>query len=486
MISLKKLVQEACPELGVSALPDRPILGLECDSRKVGRDFVFVAIRGVKADGAQFVREALERGAVAVIGDGARVDVPVGVPFLTVGDGRLAAARLAAVFYGYPAKKMKTVAVTGTNGKTTTSYLFEHILKAAGKPCGVIGTVSYRYAGKDIPAVETTPGPLRLQEMLAEMVAAGCGHAVMETSSHALDQRRTAGIDFDAAVFTNLTQDHLDYHGTLEKYFEAKARLFLSLGARQTAVLNADDAHGKRLCGMTRSKVLTYGVSAGSDLAAANVRPGTGGTTFDFLYRSGRTAVDLPLIGSHNVLNALAAVGAAAALGFDPHAAAKALGTFSGVPGRLESIDGGQEFGVYVDFAHTPDGLENVLRSLQPYKRGKLILVFGCGGDRDRTKRPRMAAVAAALADSVIVTSDNPRSENPRAIADEIVAGFPHAFPHAVVLDRRKAIRQALLAARAGDIVILAGKGHERTQIVGAEMLPFSDREEAERVLRGN
>ena len=486
-MTLRQLMLDAFPDHPApDSLPDVPVSGLECDSRKIERGFVFVALRGAKLDGNAFIGEAARRGASAVIAD-AVPDSPTGVPVVSVPDSREAAARLASAFYGHPSKRLKIVGVTGTNGKTTTTYLAEFLLDQHQKKPGVIGTVSYRYAGVETPAVETTPGPLDLQRLFSAMVQSGCESAVMEVSSHALDQHRVGGIDFTAAVFTNLTQDHLDYHGSMQAYFESKAKLFSGLSSGSTAVLNCDDAWSAKLAGLTAARVLTFGIERDADLRALSLRRNADSMDFELVHRGRRTAVSLPLIGRHNVYNALAALGVCEALGVPVEEAARSLRAFPGVPGRLEAVRCGQPFTVLVDFAHTPDGLENVLQALAEHRQKKLFVVFGCGGDRDRTKRPKMAAIAAQWADFVYVTSDNPRSEKPQAIADEICAGFPSGFRNrTVVLDRRKAIRQALLAARAGDIVLLAGKGHERAQIIGDQALPFSDREEAEKVLNGH
>ncbi|MBI3252323.1 MAG: UDP-N-acetylmuramoyl-L-alanyl-D-glutamate--2,6-diaminopimelate ligase [Candidatus Omnitrophica bacterium] len=487
MISLKALFEEAYPERReFSSLPDLEIRGLECDSRKVGKDFLFLAVRGVKQDGGDFVREAIERGASAVAGE-RPLDLPGAIPFILVPGCREAASRLAGSFYRHPARHLQVIGITGTNGKTTCSYLVEHFLKTSGREVGVIGTVNTRFAGRQIPASETTPGPLRLQSIFSEMVSAGLPYAVMEVSSHALDQGRVSGIDFAAALFTNLTQDHLDYHKTLEAYFEAKSRLFTGLSPGQFSVINGDDPWGQKLKKKIRSRDLTYAVKEQADFRAREIAAGLKDTKFSLSYPEGRLEVVSPLLGLHNVYNALGSLAVASAMGLDVKKCAESLRYFEGVPGRLEAVDGGQDFAVFVDFAHTPDGLENVLRSLAPYKTAKLITVFGCGGERDTGKRPRMGRIAAEYSDSVIVTSDNPRSEDPKEIAGEVCAGFPADFKkYSVVLDRKKAIRQALLSARRGDIVLLAGKGHEREQVIGRERIPFSDREEAERVLRGN
>ncbi len=485
----KELFIQAFPEdpsIGRD-LPNFLVAGLDCDSRAVGKDFVFVAIRGVKQDGAAFSAEAADRGARVIVTESPALEAGNGdLRVVHVDDSRLAVARLAAVYFGHPSRALKAVGLTGTNGKTTSAYLLEHLLGAKGKKTGVIGTISTRYGQAEIPAAETTPGPLKIQKILSEMVRASCEYAVMEVSSHALDQKRTEGVSFVSALFTNLTQDHLDYHGTLENYFESKAKLFLGLGSGAASVLNADDPWNMKLKSRLLSKVLTYGIRNSADLRVENIRWENASTRFDLLW-SGKILKGVsPLVGLHNVYNVLGALAVMQSLGFDPENSLKNLPTFPGVPGRLEKVDLGQDFRVFIDFAHTPDGLENVLGSLMPYKSGKLILVFGCGGDRDRGKRPKMAAIASRFCEQVYVTSDNPRSEDPREIAREICAGFPENFKRfAVVPDRHQALRQALMAARKGDIVLLAGKGHERTQVLKDCVIPFSDREEAEKVLSG-
>jgi len=484
MTSFRRLFLSAYPDYpSPESLPEVPVSGLECDSRRVEKDFVFVAVRGAKLDGSTFAEEAARRGACVVIGENR---VQTGLPFISVPDSRDAVARLASVYYGNPSKKMRIAGVTGTNGKTTTTYLIEHILQKNGQRTGLLGTINYRYGGVEIPAVETTPGPLKLQKIFFEMAEAGCCTAVMEVSSHAMDQGRVAGVDFACAAFTNLTQDHLDHHGSMEAYFHSKAKLFSGLAREAAAILNVDDDWSAKLLPLTRARIVTYAVSKEADLRAADLKLHTDSSEF-VLVRSGkRILVKLPLIGRHNVYNALAALAVCEELGVSAEKGALALADFPGVPGRLEAVRGGQDFTVLIDFAHTPDGLENVLRSLSEHRQNRLLLVFGCGGDRDRKKRPQMAEIAARWADYVYVTSDNPRSEDPKAIAEEVRSGFPADFKrYALVLDRRKAIRQALLDARAGDIVLLAGKGHERTQIVKDQVLPFNDREEAERVLNG-
>lgn len=485
---LRELILSAYPDRAVTAqLCDADVSGIAVDSRAVRTGDLFVALRGTQLDGRRFIEEAVRQGAAAVACD-ENIDGDPGVPVFVMPEGRVSAAKIAAAFYGRPADRLCCIGVTGTNGKTTSAYLIEHLLAASGHRPGVIGTISRRYAGVEEPSSETTPGPVDLHRTLRRMVEAGCDHLVMEVSSHALDQRRVEGIGFGVALFTNLTQDHLDYHRDMEAYFEAKALLFTALGPDRTAVINADDPWGARMAARTRGRVLTYGSSPSAHLRAVS-QSWDGRRTRLILETEGRTIeCAVPLIGRHNVSNVLGALGVLSALGEDIERCVEALEGFGGVPGRLESIERGQQFPVFVDFAHTPDGLENVLSALRPYvaSQGRLIVVFGCGGDRDRTKRPKMGAIAARLADSVIVTSDNPRSEDPSAIAAEIRAGFPAGYKSAVtVLDRSRAVREALLKARAGDIVLLAGKGHEQYQIVKGVRLDYSDRRTAERVLDG-
>ncbi|OIO39605.1 MAG: UDP-N-acetylmuramoyl-L-alanyl-D-glutamate--2,6-diaminopimelate ligase [Candidatus Omnitrophica bacterium CG1_02_46_14] len=466
-------------------MPDILIRGLECDSRKVLKDFLFVMIPGEKMDGRRFAGEAVRRGAAALAGD---VQDPIlaHVPFVKVPEPRLALAKFAAVFYGYPNGKIRSVGITGTNGKTTSAYLIEHFLSSQNKKTGVMGTVSHRFNGKVIPALETTPGPLKIQQLLSQMVAAGCQIAVMEVSSHALSQSRVSGVDFETALFTNLTQDHLDYHKTMEAYFECKSRLFLGLSESKTAILNIDDAWTAKLLEITRAKIKTYGLNLKADFRAENIECGVDKTHFNLTAKGKTIKIISPLVGLHNVYNVLGSLATAESLGLDLKLCADSLTHFTGVPGRLEPVNAGQNFLIFIDYAHTPDGLENVLKSLLPYKKNKLVTVFGCGGERDKGKRPKMGRIASFYSDYVFVTSDNPRSEDPRVIAEEIRAGFPEDFKNfTIVVDRQKAIRQALLSSRAGDVVLLAGKGHEMTQIIDGQTLPFNDRQETERVLSG-
>jgi UDP-N-acetylmuramoyl-L-alanyl-D-glutamate--2,6-diaminopimelate ligase len=460
------------------------------DSRRVERGACFVAVPGFRQDARRFVPEAIERGAAVVVTEGA--PAPVGVCQVLVPSARLALARLADAWHGHPSSALTVVGITGTNGKTTTSYLVEALLRARGLATGVIGTIQYVVAGQVRTAGQTTPEALELQAMLAEMRDGGVRGVAMEVSSHALALSRADGIAFDVAVFTNLTQDHLDFHGTLDEYRRAKRRLFELLARSpkrdRTAVVNADDPSSPAMVDGLDLRVLRFGLGAGAD-----VRARTWTSTLDGIRMSADTplgAIDLasPLIGEHNVMNVLGAVGVGVALGLKPAAIAAALGAVAAVPGRFEQVRTGQPFLVVVDYAHTPDALERVLVTARKLTPGRLAVVFGCGGDRDRGKRPIMGGIAARLADRVWITSDNPRSERPEAIVDEIAAGLRDVTPppsegHRTVPDRQQAIREALGWARAGDTVVVAGKGHETYQIVGPDVLPFDDREVARAIL---
>jgi UDP-N-acetylmuramoyl-L-alanyl-D-glutamate--2,6-diaminopimelate ligase len=470
---------------------DPEIRGVAYDSRRVGPGDLFACLPGLKTDGYRFLGDAVARGAAAVLLE--RADTgPLPVPALLVPSAREAMAWAAAALHGHPSRRLTLAGVTGTNGKTTTTYLVEAIFRAAGRKTGVIGTLGARIGDRALPGDRTTPEAPDLQALFAEMVAEEVSAAAMEVSSHALAQHRTLGAEFDAGIFTNLTQDHLDFHETMEAYFEAKTILFRDYPAFSakafTAVINADDPYGRRLASLSRGRVLTYGVSdPAAQVRATDVRVLPAGISFTL--RLGEEApipVQLSLGGHFNVLNALAAAAAGWALGVPAGTIGAALGSLSGVPGRFEAVREGQEFAVIVDYAHTPDGLENVLRAAQALGPARLLLVFGCGGDRDRAKRPIMGALAAEHADIAFVTSDNPRSEDPTAIIADITAGMkPRAGALWVVEpDRRAAIEAALRAAHPGDLVLIAGKGHENYQIFADRTIHFDDREVACEFLR--
>jgi UDP-N-acetylmuramoyl-L-alanyl-D-glutamate--2,6-diaminopimelate ligase len=460
---------------------DHEIRGVIHDSRRVRKDYVFVAIKGAKLDGHDFAKESLDRGAVAVVAE-RKLDL-AGVPQIVVPDTRLALAAMGACFYDHPSTKMDVVGVTGTNGKTTTTHLIKAIIEAAGQEAGLIGTVGYQIGKRELPATTTTPESVDLQGYLADMVSAGIQYAAMEVSSHSLVQHRVDYVRFAAGVFTNLTRDHLDYHKTLEAYLDAKALLFEGLTPEAHAVLNADDPACASLRGRTRAKVVTYGIRNPADVRAQIGAITVDGMTFELRADAGSVEIRSPLMGQHNVYNTLAAASAALALGFDLGAIKKGLEGMRGVPGRLEPVPNPKGLHVVVDYAHTPDALENVLTALRPLVKGRLILVFGCGGDRDRTKRPLMGGIAERLSDLFWITSDNPRTEEPQGIIAEIVAGVKDRSRCAVEPDRRAAIGEAVKAARPGDLLLIAGKGHERYQILRDTIVPFDDREVARKAM---
>ena len=454
------------------------ITGIAYDSRTVQRGNVFVALKGVRADGAQFVRQAVERGAAAIVAEHSVADV--GVPLLEVSDARLALAELAADFYGHPSERMRVVGITGTNGKTTTSYLLASIFESAGMKCGVIGTVAHRIGDEVRESSLTTPEAPDVQALLHEMVERGCIACAMEASSHALALRRVDAMTFSAGVFTNLTRDHLDFHENMEAYFQAKRRLFEMLPAGAPALINADDPKSTALIAVS-VKPVTYGINRSADITPGPLSFSMDGLDFDIRTPRGRLHASSSLVGRPNVYNILAAAGTGVALGLPFDAIERGIQTLQAVPGRFEVVsDPKDAFTVVVDYAHTDDALRNLLETARPLVRGRLITLFGCGGDRDRTKRPLMGAVASRLSDVLVITSDNPRHENPERIIDEIQRGItPDTKRDDALLfaipDRRAAIAKAIENARPGDMVLIAGKGHEKYQIVGDEHLPCDD-----------
>jgi UDP-N-acetylmuramoyl-L-alanyl-D-glutamate--2,6-diaminopimelate ligase len=481
---------DALPRKTVAGPLPSVVTGLAYDSRKVAPGNLFVAVTGFKQDGRRFIGAALERGAAVVVVEGADPLVDRPVARVIVPSVREALAQLSDAYFAHPSRALTVIGITGTNGKTTTSLLVDSLLRAQGRVTGVIGTIEYRIGGTARPAGQTTPEALELQSLLAEMAGVGASAVTMEVSSHALALSRVDGVDFDVAVFTNLTQDHLDFHQTLESYRSAKARLFALLAAghkpRRTAVINADDPSGRFMVEGIDVPVLTFGLGAGADVRPRSFQSAFAGIAMRVDTPRGEVRIDSPLVGEHNVMNLLAAVSVGLALDMDALTIGPALGQVTSVPGRFERVEAGQPFLVVVDYAHTPDALDRVLTTARKLVTGggRLAVVFGCGGDRDRGKRPLMGGIAARLADRVWVTSDNPRSEKPEAIIAEIVAGMPAASgKHATVPDRRAAIRAALTSAGPGDVVVIAGKGHETYQIIGAEVLPFDDREVARAVL---
>ena len=466
------------------------IKGIEHDSRKAAEGTLFVCIEGFHVDGHKFIPQAVEKGAKAILTtrSAEAVEVPEGVAVLQVPELKAALDVIVPFFHDYPAQKMRVIGITGTNGKTTTSYLIRAILREAGYKVGLIGTIQIMMEEEVFPIHNTTPDVVELQHTLAIMRDKGMDYVVMEVSSHALDQNRVAGIEFDTAVFSNLTQDHLDYHKTLENYKLAKAKLFDLLGKEgvkdnKTAVVNADDEAGKTMLEHAKCRQLTYGIENKASLQATNVEVLASGANFtlteEFL---GKLDLQLHITGIFNVYNVMAAVGAAIAEKIDPAVIEKALLNFTSVPGRFELVKAGQDFSIIVDYAHTPDGVENVLNTARRIAKKKIIAVFGCGGDRDRTKRPIMGRLAAELADVVIATSDNPRSEDPAFILSEVEAGVKEKIGdkhHECIIDRREAIFRAVELAETDDIVIILGKGHEDYQILKDKTIHFDDKEVA-------
>jgi UDP-N-acetylmuramoyl-L-alanyl-D-glutamate--2,6-diaminopimelate ligase len=449
------------------------------DSRHVREGSLFFCVPGARLDGHRYAAAAVEAGAAALVVEHA---LDVDVPQVVVPSVREAMGPISAAMFGRPAASMTVVGVTGTNGKTTCTYLLEAVFVAAGRVPGVIGTTGARIGGEPSPLERTTPEAPDLHRLLARMRDASVDAVAMEVSSHALAQHRVDGLRYDAACFTNLSQDHLDFHASMEEYFAAKARLFTEALAR-TGVANIDDPWGRRLVDQAAVPVRTYGIDTDADLRARDVRVDRDGVAF----RVGDVEVRSSLRGRFNVSNALAVLATAEVVGIDLDVAARGLASVPTVPGRMETVDAGQDFLVVVDYAHTPDSILGVLRGARPLATGKLIVVFGCGGDRDRAKRPLMGRAAASEADLTIVTSDNPRSEDPLAIIDEVLAGAGQATGRVIVEpDRRAAIALALAQAGSGDVVVIAGKGHETTQEVAGTFLPFDDRAVARDVLEGS
>jgi len=465
---------------------NREISGVTDDSRRVSRGGLFVAVKGMQADGHQYLGQAVAAGAGALVVETDQVPTETletfGVPVIEARDSRHALGVLASRFHGDPSRRLTMIGVTGTNGKTTTTYLCKAVLEAGGAKVGLVGTVTYLIGNERIEATHTTPGAVELQGLFRKMVDAEIDAAVMEVSSHALALDRTAGCEFGTAVFTNLTQDHLDFHADMEDYFHAKLRLFAGLGPQGRAIVNLDDPYGTRVTAATRARVWTYAVDRPADLRAEAVQVSLEGVRFTACTLAGTVTLRSPLVGRHNVYNILAAVGVGLEWRIPLPTIAAGIARLANVPGRFERVEAGQPFTVVVDYAHTEDALYRLLTTAEAVKTGRVITVFGCGGDRDRGKRPKMGRVSAVYSDVVVVTSDNPRTEDPEAIIDEVIPGVQAGLREAgrgryvVRVDRRAAIEEAVRMAHPGDLVLIAGKGHENVQIIGRDRHPFDDR----------
>jgi UDP-N-acetylmuramoyl-L-alanyl-D-glutamate--2,6-diaminopimelate ligase len=462
---------------GEDRLLDEVCAGVTSDSRRVVKGSVFVALQGATFDGNQFVGEAIGAGAAAVVCEGPRS--AEGVVWMQVPNARLALAHLAGAFFGHPSRQLRVVGITGTNGKTTTSYVLRAMFEAAGIRCGLMGTVGHRVGDRHVAAIRTTPEAVHAQELLREMVQSGCGACVMEVSSHALAQHRVDGVRFGAAVFSNLTRDHLDFHGDMETYFAAKRRLFEMLPADAPGVVNIDDPRGAALAGIA-SRTVTYGINRPADISPGPLSFNVEGLRFDARTPDGVVHVQSKLVGKVNVYNILAGIGAAQALGVPIGAIENGLAELSGVPGRFEVVSSARDgIAVIVDYAHTDDALRSLLDTARSLGPRRIITVFGAGGGRDRTKRPLMGMVAARLSDLVVITSDNPRGEDPERIIDEVRLGADPEARRGVhvetIVDRAAAIAFAIQQASTGDMVLIAGKGHEQSQEVNGRLLPFDD-----------
>lgn len=477
-MKLKRLLEDMeVIELNIN--PEIEVRGLNYDSRKVQEGDLFVAIKGLTYDGDDFIHDAIKRGSKAVISERVK---PKSIPFIHVPDTRSALALASHNFFGRPSEFLTVVGVTGTNGKTTTVSLIKQILQYAGKKTGLIGTINYEIGEKNYPAPHTTPEAVEFQGLLQEMLNEGCSYAVSEVSSHALTQKRVDSTRFKIAVFTNLTRDHLDFHKTMDDYFNAKKRLFTEL-LNGVSVINLDDSYGRKLLSHITSEVITYGISSPAELSAYDIEGSSDGLSFKVSYREASYGIESPLIGIPNVHNILSAIGACTSMGIGFNDIREALKNTPIVKGRFEKIALGQDFLCIVDYAHTEDALRGLIHTARQMTCRRVITLFGCGGNRDRGKRPAMGFVATELSDVVFITSDNPRNEDPREIIREIESGIKKKNYY-IVPDRSSAITMAIMEAKAGDTVLIAGKGHEDYQEIGGERFPFSDRDIAEEAIK--
>jgi UDP-N-acetylmuramoyl-L-alanyl-D-glutamate--2,6-diaminopimelate ligase len=479
-----KDVLAGVPLLSFNGDETEDIQGIAYSSKNAQPGFLFAALKGVKKDGIEYVEEALLNGAVAVLSDQAK---PENFPktWIQVSDTREALALSSANFYSHPSQKMKVIGITGTKGKTTITYILEEILKKSSFTPGVIGTISYRGPGMNVSAALTTPEALDIQRILSEMHAHGVTHCFMEVSSHALDLKRVIGIEFDVVVFVNLSGDHLDYHQTMEKYFEAKRRLFFLNHKKRTAVVNGDDPWGKKLILQLSKGTKTYGLDPGAMVRGENFVLNEKGIEVTVIYPEGHFSISSPLLGKPNLYNILASMAVALTLNLPISAIQKGIASLTGVPGRFEKIENSFGFHVFVDYAHTDDALKNLLETVREFNPKRIILIFGAGGDRDKTKRPRMGEAAGTLSDWAIITSDNPRSEDPLAIISDIEKGIKKTGTqnYEIIPDRRAAIEHALSIGEKGDYILVAGKGHEDYQILGDKTIHFDDAEVIREIL---
>lgn len=498
-MKLKKIIDNLNGVIKIEGKAGVEIAGIACDSKAVKPGYLFAAIKGSKVNGADFIDEAIDRGASAILLESGDKGVFArGSTFIYARDVRKALAQASQAYFGDSSGKMCLAGVTGTNGKTTITYLMESMFKVKNEGVGVIGTVNYRFGQRCIPAVNTTPGILDLYSLLSGMQKEKIKNCIIEVSSHSLEQERVETLQFDAAIFTNLTREHLDFHKNMEDYLSAKLKLFEKIKKGGFAVVNIDDPASESIMQKVKScrkaSIITYGIDSEADVTAKDINLSCRGIKFQLV--AGVAAepcsvsikpieIESSLIGRHNVYNILASIGAALAIGIKLDDIKKGVEALKGLPGRLESIDCGQNFSVYVDYAHTEDGLENVLKSLRELKPRRIISVFGCGGNRDRFKRPRMGRISTELSDIVFITSDNPRNEEPIDIINEITKGIsPEKNNYIIEPDRFSAIKKAVLDGREGDIILVAGKGHEAYQILKDTAVPFDDREVVKRVLK--
>lgn len=473
-VKLKKLLKDI-PVDAIKGSKEVEITGIASNSKQVAPGHLFIAKKGLHHDGARFIPDAVAAGAAAILTDLYDPFFPHVVQIIH-SDVSAVEAKIASAFYGHPADRLYLVGITGTNGKTTTSYLVRHLMEKRSVRFGMIGTIEWAVGQHVFPSSHTTPDVLQNYKLFHDMVEAGCQGCAMEVSSHALTQGRVQSIEFDVAVFTNLSQDHLDYHKTMEEYGKAKAKLFTSLKQEKVAVVNADSPDWEAMVADCRANIMGYGIETECALRASHIRLHSGGVNFTATYCGVSERFTSPLIGRHNVYNLLAAIGVGLTYGFTLRECASALKDFAKIPGRLERVPNDKGLHIFVDYAHTDDALINVLKTLQELKKGRLITVFGCAGDRDAAKRPKMGAAAEAFSDLAIVTSDNPRTEDPETIIRAVMAGLKNPAKAMVIVDRAQAIHKAVQMATPDDIVLIAGKGHENYQIFSQHTIPFDDR----------